>query len=508
MDFDWTEAYEERVNGALPDIYIPGDKLDRSKYAKFLTDFLSSRKNESYVMNLNAEWGAGKTYFLQRWFHEIKEAHPATYIDAWKNDFSEDPLLTVISAITETLESNCNVSAETYKKATLKKGARLMKQLAPALFKGVLKTYTGVDADKVADEDDFNLDNFNDAAVKALEIGLLEHQEKIESLQMFKITISNWLKEVISSDSEGELKKPMFVFIDELDRCRPTYAIELLETVKHLFDIPGLIFVIATDTDQLQHSIKAVYGEGFDASRYLYRFFNRSFTLKKPKLREFIATLPVFNNVLNKNLLETLDGILIVKDENQLAENFANIAESFDFDLRTCSQWLDQISAALSSDLNCMKYSWIIITILIAVKLKDADIFNEYFQKKSPLLKIVDKHKIQNQLLTMENKNVIFKVKPKFIKYWPNVDFRREFSEKDNVRDKCMNTHTILSSLLTLNFSTFTEDKLTPLLKTFSRGSSNDELQAFEMMMYYCQVEKNATREGYIDLVEMASDLA
>jgi hypothetical protein len=108
----------------------------------------------------------------------------------------------------------------------------------------------------------------------------------------------------------------------------------------------------------------------------------------------------------------------------------------------------------------------------------------------------------------MENKNVIFKVKPKFIKYWPNVDFRREFSEKDNVRDKCMNTHTILSSLLTLHFSTFTEDKLTPLLKTFSRGSSNDELQAFEMMMYYCQVEKNATREGYIDLVEMASDLA
>jgi hypothetical protein len=90
--------------GALPDIYIPSDKLDRSKYAKFLTDFLASRKNESYVMNLNAEWGAGKTYFLQRWFHEIKGAHPATYIDAWKNDFSEYPLLTVISAITETLE--------------------------------------------------------------------------------------------------------------------------------------------------------------------------------------------------------------------------------------------------------------------------------------------------------------------------------------------------------------------------------------------------------------------
>jgi predicted KAP-like P-loop ATPase len=96
------------------------------------------------------------------------------------------------------------------------------------------------------------------------------------------------LKEVISSDSEGKLEKPMFVFIDELDRCRPTYAIELLETVKHLFDIPDLIFVIATDTEQLQHSVKSVYGEGFDASRYLYRFFNRSFSLKKPDVLEFI----------------------------------------------------------------------------------------------------------------------------------------------------------------------------------------------------------------------------
>jgi hypothetical protein len=152
------------------------------------------------------------------------------------------------------------------------------------------------------------------------------------------------LKEVISSDSEGKLEKPMFVFIDELDRCRPTYAIELLETVKHLFDIPGLIFVIATDTEQLQHSIKAVYGEGFDSNKYLYRFFDRTFTLKQPDLEKFIKSLKIYNDQLLPVLLSSCDG-LVSSDKDTSLNNLAVIARSFNFDLRTTSQWLNQLWA-------------------------------------------------------------------------------------------------------------------------------------------------------------------
>lgn len=54
---------------------------------------------------------------------------------------------------------------------------------------------------------------------------------------------------------------PAFIFIDELDRCRPSYAVEMLETIKHIFDISGVVFVVATDTEQLQHAVKVVYGE-------------------------------------------------------------------------------------------------------------------------------------------------------------------------------------------------------------------------------------------------------
>lgn len=72
---------------------------------------------------------------------------------------------------------------------------------------------------------------------------------------------------------ENSFSCPIFIFIDELDRCRPDYAISLLEIVKHIFDIKNFVFIIATNTDQLQHSIKNVYGNDFSANDYLGRFF-------------------------------------------------------------------------------------------------------------------------------------------------------------------------------------------------------------------------------------------
>ena len=87
---------------------------------------------------------------------------------------------------------------------------------------------------------------------------------------------------------EREFANPIFILIDELDRCRPDYAISLLEIVKHIFDIKNFVFIIATDTDQLQHSIKNVYGNDFSANDYLGRFFHRRFTLKSPELNELI----------------------------------------------------------------------------------------------------------------------------------------------------------------------------------------------------------------------------
>ena len=98
ISFNWSEP-ELSINSKYET--FPADQLDREKYAKFLTTFLakqgyddardSDQKKRNYVLNLNAEWGAGKSYFLKRWAHDLKEHYPVVYIDAWKQDYSDDP---------------------------------------------------------------------------------------------------------------------------------------------------------------------------------------------------------------------------------------------------------------------------------------------------------------------------------------------------------------------------------------------------------------------------------
>jgi hypothetical protein len=81
------------------------------------------------------------------------------------------------------------------------------------------------------------------------------------------------------------------IIIDKLDRCRPTYAVQLLERIKHLFDVEGIVFVLGIDREQLSHSIKALYGSEFDAIGYLKRFIDLDYRLPEPKLGCYCSSL-------------------------------------------------------------------------------------------------------------------------------------------------------------------------------------------------------------------------
>ena len=84
-----------------------------------------------------------------------------------------------------------------------------------------------------------------------------------EALARFR----EYLGETVTALTEKEqdpARRKIIIFVDELDRCRPTYAIEVLECVKHLFSVEGLVFVLALDDEQLRNTIASVYGAGFD----------------------------------------------------------------------------------------------------------------------------------------------------------------------------------------------------------------------------------------------------
>ncbi|WP_429040598.1 KAP family P-loop NTPase fold protein [Aeromonas veronii] len=280
--FNWDDAVQWDGPGAIAgsEEILSADRLERARYAEFLTNYLAAEGTQrNYVLNLNAEWGAGKTWFIKRWYMELKAHYPTVYIDAWQQDFSDDPLLTVISSIIDQLKMIAG------KENPIPEG---MRQRLLGLFKVGGKLALKAAIKKAGlEEDDFSLEE--DDANQLVDALCNNQKERYESIQYLKQEIRQWVEGAVGL-SEGELDYPAFILIDELDRCRPSYAVEMLETIKHIFDIPKVVFVLATDTEQLQHAVKVIYGADFDAHTYLSRFFSRRFSLLAGSKRLFIES--------------------------------------------------------------------------------------------------------------------------------------------------------------------------------------------------------------------------
>lgn len=291
------------------------DRLQRRATGEHLIRLLMERYGArkangtaSYILNLDAEWGQGKTFFLECLRADLQQrGHAVAYVNAWQDDNGDDPLVTVMSAIEETLTPFFKDNRPAKAKFTKAKNA--LSVVASESVKQVslhaLKVFTGIAADKIVDKineqnaldekievDTKELEKVTDSIGQKLIDGLLpkrvaDHQKAKKSAQQFRQYASEAIGKIVSNG----MLEPMFVIVDELDRCRPLYAIKLLEELKHLFSIEGIIFLVATDSTQLAHSIKAVYGAEFEARKYLRRFFDQTFVFPEADRTDFLDYL-------------------------------------------------------------------------------------------------------------------------------------------------------------------------------------------------------------------------
>ncbi|MCG9724488.1 KAP family P-loop NTPase fold protein [Vibrio brasiliensis] len=339
--------------------------IDRKPYAKHLTDFLNSKAEQGYVINLNAEWGAGKTTFLQCWYNELKAKHPVVYFDAWKSDFSHDAMMALMECFNTQLISPLKENKELYNQIKDRVG-NLLKVALPSLVVGYLKHKTGTDSDEsllgdISTELGLEINDSELAgALKETMKAMLQQKKQVDGLHAFKGALEE-LGECYL-DVHKNKSTPIYILIDELDRCRPSYAIEVIECVKHFFNTKNFVFVLATDTDQLQHSIKAIYGSGFNSSAYLSRFFDNTLVLSAPSLEEFIK--------------QKVPEIATDSSTNKLAVEF--VAAIFRWhkvdSLREIEKIFDCVDIARATRKSFHLFSLIILSIL---KRK----YPEYFQK-------------------------------------------------------------------------------------------------------------------------------
>jgi len=359
------------------------DRLDRQPLAEKLTGYLE-RLNDGAVLAIDAPWGEGKTWFGRNWNKYLQDKEYKTiYIDTFEQDYIEDPFVLITSEVLSIVDEG-NEHKENLKRG----GVEVAKALLPTAGKAFV--------------------NFGGRFLLGASDLTGEIQEALEAgtTNIAELT-SEFVKENLESYSEGKLAmkefkvqladyaqaqdKPIVIFIDELDRCKPNFAVNLIERVKHFFDVPNIVFVLLLNREQLEKAVKGIYGSDTDASTYLGKFVNFFFTLPKPTQNglNYEHRLKSFINSTMKKYKFTRD--------NNTHEGFLNHlkmwSKCFNMSLRDIEK-----AVALYSFAGIFgEVSWI-LTYLIALKIKEPKLFkslvsgnkNAHIEAKKMIEKFID----------------------------------------------------------------------------------------------------------------------
>lgn len=266
---------------------------NRKDYGGSLKKFINNVE-DGCVIAIDADWGEGKTTFVKWWYEDLKTDHCPIYFDAYKYDFNSDPF----SAIMKVLYSHFP-EQQGLKQSVTNAIKKLSTELFPAIMSlGAIAGATfafgpaGTVAGAIASE----------GVAKAGEVinNVLTKEDNKALEQLIDDFKQNL--DIVTTALYLDNKKRLVFIIDELDRCRPTFAVEIIEKIKHFFSVAGIVWVLVMNKKQLETSIKHVYGTD-DANRYLSKFINVSSTLPK-------TVQPVNTRFASDHYTDLVNGLL------------------------------------------------------------------------------------------------------------------------------------------------------------------------------------------------------
>lgn len=230
---------------------------------------------------------------------------------------------------------------EKFRERTIDVGKFLLRSSARIALKGVtLNTLDLPDFEGVAAEE---ADKIFDHYVGDL---LASHANTQSKMQLFRSALSELPLLLAEEKSEHAEQKPLILIVDELDRCRPTFSLQLLERVKHFFSVPNVHFVLGTNLEQLANSIAAAYGPNVNGREYLQKFIHLTINLQDVFDRQMQTTASVFlDRLCNAVALEGKDKEVL----HDCIEELRRISEKKNLGLRTIEQLFSHIVRAIVS---------------------------------------------------------------------------------------------------------------------------------------------------------------
>ena len=366
------------------------DILNRNKSVWQFAEFCDIQDDKCSIA-LDSEWGSGKTFFV----HHVKllfdSFNPNTqavteeekaniqsalakyigkgknetllqsvvtvYYDAWQCDNDGDPILSLIYEIIKSTDHSY----------PFEKCPDCL-----SIASEIVNIFYGK-----------NITNIIKLLRERKLISELEEKKEIHSL------VEDFLESLLYEQGER-----LLIFIDELDRCKPEYAVRLLERIKHYFSNDRITFVFSVNMEELQHTVKRYYGEGFGAVKYLDRFFDYRIKLPPANMSRYYGIIGLNDRIeeydyVCKSVIEYLG--LSVRE----AEKFwrmANIAV-YKYTHRGRNDVLD-------SETNALRFSLFVVPIIIGLRMTNLELYNSFINGKysEPLISVLNNESIDRDM--------------------------------------------------------------------------------------------------------------
>jgi hypothetical protein len=226
--------------------------------------------SDPLVLCVDGEWGTGKTIFLQMLAGELRNTgFPVIAFDAFENDYIDDPFVAISSRIFDEISGRLpKNTADQFKE----KSTKLLKLFGRAALNVGIKVATigalgAADIEGLAEETANSLAEISDKQVGE---AITANKEREKTIGDFKELLST-----AHSGNAAEREtclRPLVIIIDEIDRCRPDFALKLIERIKHFFSVPNVQFILGANLRQLENSVGTQYGLGLNARGYLQKF--------------------------------------------------------------------------------------------------------------------------------------------------------------------------------------------------------------------------------------------